>query len=123
MSNDMSTTFPSLLASGTITTTNTGTGTYTLNTSGYNITSTDINPSMVVEQSGRVELKGKAADIVINGVSLIDTLKAINERLNILTANQKLEAEWDQLRELGEQYRRLEAEILEKQRMWEIIKT
>lgn len=123
----MSTTFPGPLAASTVTTTNTGTGAYTitpgavLNT-GYTITSTDLSPSLALEQSGRLELSGKAADIVINGVSLTDTLKAINERLNILTANQKLETEWDQLRELGEQYRRLEAELLEKQRMWEIMK-
>jgi len=33
-----------------------------------------------------------------------------------------LENEWDQLRELGEQYRKLEAELVEKQRAWEILK-
>lgn len=132
----MSTTSPGPLSAGTITTTTTGTGAYTLNPSalgsGYTIssaagldfsdTSVFSSPVMTVEQTGRLDLKGKSADVVINGVSLTDTLKAIHERLNILIVNQKLEAEWDQLRELGEKYRQLEAELLEKQRMWEIMK-
>lgn len=132
MSNNMSSTFPGPLSAGTITTTTTGTGAYTLDPSalgtGYTISSAGwdlsnaIAPSAAISAKGKLELTGEEADVVVDGVSLKDTLKAINERLNILTANQKLEAEWDQLRELGEQYRRLEAELLEKQRMWEIIK-
>lgn len=127
MINNMSTTIPGPLPASTVTTTNTGTGTYTINPSatlntGYTITSTDLSPAMSVAQSGRLELSGGAADIVINGVSLTDSLKAIEQRLNILRVNDKLEAEWDQLKDLGEQYRRLEAELLEKQRMWEIMK-
>ena len=134
MSNNMSTTLPGLLPSVTLTTTTTNTG--TLNSSalgtGYTITSPSWNLSdaaitttqatAALSVDGELELKGKKADVVIDGVSLKDTLKTIQERLNILIINQKLEAEWDQLRELGEQYRRLEAELLEKQRMWEIIK-
>lgn len=77
--------------------------------------------AMTVEQTGQLELRGGQADLVINGVSLSATLKGIQERLNILTVDQKLEAEWDQLRELGEQYRALEAELLAKQRMWKTL--
>jgi hypothetical protein len=29
-----------------------------------------------------------------------------------------LESEWNELRELGEQYRKLEADLLAKQKMW-----
>lgn len=72
--------------------------------------------------SGQIELKGDQADVVINGVSLTETLKGIQDRLTMLRPNAALEAEWDQLRELGEQYRRLEAELKEKQRMWETLK-
>lgn len=73
-------------------------------------------------QGGQLELKGDQADVVINGVSLTETLKGIQDRLNMLRPNTALEAEWDQLQELGQQYRRLEAELLEKQRAWEILK-
>jgi hypothetical protein len=50
------------------------------------------------------------------------TLGEIKERLNMLTPNVKLEAEWNQLRELGDQYRLLEAELLEKSQVWDILK-
>jgi hypothetical protein len=72
--------------------------------------------------SGLIELKGDQADVVINGVSLNETLKGIQDRLNMLRPNTALEAEWDQLRELGQQYRKLEAELKEKQRAWEILR-
>jgi hypothetical protein len=67
---------------------------------------------------GRIELNGSQADIEINGVSLTDTLKLIQDRLNILQPNPKLEQEWDQLRELGKQYRELEKKLQEQTDMW-----
>jgi hypothetical protein len=68
--------------------------------------------------NGTLDLRGKDADVRINGVSLTGVLKNIEERLNILRPDTELEAEWDQLRELGDQYRRLEAELKEKSLMW-----
>ena len=76
----------------------------------------------VLQPSGSLELKGENADLIINGVSLVDALKGIQDRLNILRPNPAIEAEWDQLRELGDQYRKLEAELLEKQRAWDILR-
>ena len=72
--------------------------------------------------SGTLELQGQGADIKINGVSLTGVLKNIEERLNILRPNKELEADWDQLRELGDQYRRLETKLKEKSKMWEKLK-
>ena len=72
----------------------------------------------VTASSGRLDLKGEGADIVINNVSLNDTLKGIQERLNLLTPNTALESEWNELRELGARYRQLEADLLAKQKMW-----
>ena len=80
------------------------------------------NASAVIGHSGRMELKGDQADLLINGVSLRDTLKGIQDRLCMLQPNTALEAEWDQLQELGQQYRKLEAELLEKQRAWDILR-
>jgi hypothetical protein len=80
------------------------------------------NTAAVFQPSGQIELKGDQADILINGVSLNATLKGIQDRLCMLQPNTALEAEWDQLRELGKQYRKLEAELLEKQRAWDILK-
>lgn len=72
---------------------------------------------------GRIDLRGEGADIDINGVSLMDTLRGIQDRLNILRPNQSLEKEWDELRELGERYRALEAELTDKQRAWDALRS
>ena len=72
--------------------------------------------------NGTLELQGKEADVRINGVSLTGVLKNIEERLNILRPNTELETEWHQLKELGDQYRQLEAELKEKSKMWEKLK-
>lgn len=88
-------------------------------------TNTSASPAMHVtthEGSGRVELQGNKADIIVNGESLMDTLRGIQDRLNVLQPNPELEAEWDQLRELGEQYRKLEKEFTEKAKMWQTLK-
>ena len=81
-----------------------------------------VNPAMTVRQSGKIELKGDEADIVINGASLVGMLKRIEERINILTVNAELEAEWDELRELGNQYRALEQRIKDKMETWSRLK-
>lgn len=72
--------------------------------------------------SGKLTVEGPDADIDINGISLKTAITEIQQRLNILQPNTKLEAEWDQLRELGEQYRKLEANIVEKQKIWNNLK-
>ena len=88
-------------------------GTYTISPITSPITSTS---------RGTLELQGEGADVKINGVSLTGVLKNIEERLNILRPNKELEAEWHQLRELGDQYRRLETKLKEKSLMWNKLK-
>lgn len=78
--------------------------------------------TLTVPPSGRMELQGAQADIVMNGVSLNDTLKLIQDRLCMLRPNRELEQEWDQLRDLGEQYRELEKQLMEKQRAWDLLR-
>lgn len=75
---------------------------------------TTIGPS-----HGNIDLRGDNADIIINGVSLKETLQGIQERLNMLAPNPEMEAEWHELRELGERYRELEARCREKSKMWQ----
>jgi hypothetical protein len=72
--------------------------------------------------SGRITLQGPDADIEVNGESLMEMLHRIEERLNLLAPNQELEAEWDQLRELGNQYRALEQKLTEQGKMWDTLK-
>ena len=93
-------------------------GSYPYVTTGTGITS-PWGPTTV---SSKIRLDGKGADIEVNGESLIGMIKKIEERLNILTPNEKLEAEWDELRELGNQYRELEQHIKDKQATWDRLK-
>ena len=74
------------------------------------------------DMSAVLQLNGKNADVVVNCISLFDILKTIPERLHILVPNSKIENEWDELKALGEQYRKLEAELEEKSRMWTALK-
>jgi hypothetical protein len=75
-----------------------------------------------VAPSGQLTLTGDDADLVINGQSLSATLAALQERLNWMQPNAKLEAEWDELRELGDRYRELEKQCKEKTQMWTKLK-
>jgi hypothetical protein len=94
---------------------------------GFTAYDTSWSPTLTVgssvNPSGTIELRGEDADIVVNGVSLMGKINAIAERLNILDVNRELEAEWDQLRELGERYRELEQELKAKSEMWNVLKT
>jgi hypothetical protein len=77
------------------------------------------------QTSGRILLGGPDADIEINGESIVDTLKQIKEQLQIpnrLNRNSKLEAEFEELKQLGEQYRDLETKFREQKRVFDILK-
>jgi hypothetical protein len=119
-----STLFPSHSLAGTMLDPNlTVSPTYTVGAAPWqNSSISNTTADTIINASGHLELRGEKADVVINGVSLSATLKGIQDRLNMLQPNAALEAEWDQLQELGKQYRKLEAELLEKQRAWDILR-
>jgi hypothetical protein len=105
-------------------------GTYLGSNGSYGATPTWTNGATGVGQapvtinaSGKIDLQGESADITINGMSLKTTLEALQERLNWMQPNTELEAEWDQLRELGDRYRELEQQCQEKSQMWAKLKT
>ena len=66
-----------------------------------------------------LNLNGEGADIKVNEWSLVDAIKKLEERLNILTPNTKLEEEWEELRALCNKYRELEQHIKDKQATWD----
>ena len=103
------------------TTVTTGTGSYTFNNITTSatpwITTTDGTSTLSV--SGDADVGG---DIRVQGRSLAEFMDSVEQRLNMLRPNPQLESEWDQLRELGEQYRALEQQLLEKERMWQTLK-
>jgi hypothetical protein len=70
----------------------------------------------------KIRLDGEGADIEVNGWSLVDAVKRIEERLAIMQPNPKLETEWEELKQLGDQYRKLEQHIKDKQDTWDRFK-
>jgi hypothetical protein len=76
--------------------------------------------------SGKLVLKGESADIEINGESLNETLQAIKDALRIpnrIQRNDKLEAEFEELKKVREQYEQMVKEYQEKMQTWDILKT
>ena len=124
------------MASPTVVTTNNTSGVYVNNiTSGSSgqflysngtgpawndtITLSTISTPHTLHVKGDAEFEG---DIKLKGQSLNDILDKIEERLAILHPNINLEEKWEKLRELRKQYRELEADILEKEKIMEILK-
>jgi hypothetical protein len=87
-----------------------------------NIWSTTNTVGATVGTSGRIDLKGENADIIVNGKSMIKMLEKIEDRLNLLTTNPELEKDWDELRKLGDRYRQLEKKCNEKAETWKKLK-
>lgn len=98
----------------------TGTAGQTLTWSGVNTVWTDntyIRTPLHV--NGDAEIDG---DLKVKGKSLAKAIENIEKRLAILHPNPELEERWEQLKALGEQYRELEKDILEKEKIWETLK-
>jgi hypothetical protein len=66
-----------------------------------------------------VEILG---DLKIKNKSLSESLKNIEERLAILRPNEELEERWEDLRRLRKEYMAIETELIEKEKMWAILK-
>jgi hypothetical protein len=78
------------------------------------------NANVILNEKG-MEIK-EGGDIKIGGKSLTEAIEKIEERLGILHPNPKLEDKWEQLKELRKQYQELEKDLLEKEKMWKILK-
>jgi hypothetical protein len=83
---------------------------------------TNTQPWFNTTAGPKIKLDGEGADIEVNGWSLIKTLQEIQSRLNLLQPNTALEAEWEELFELGRKYRELEQQIKDKQATWDRLK-
>jgi hypothetical protein len=64
----------------------------------------------------------KDCDLKLGNISIRTFLERIEQRLEILHINPELESQWDELKELGDRYRQLEKELLEKNKVWDILK-
>ena len=100
---------------GLVYTTNTGAAPYWSET----IRLGNGNGSGVMQVKGDAEFEG---DIKLKGKSLSVTLSKLEERLSILHPNEKLEEKWEKLRDLRKEYMELEADIIEKEKIWATLK-
>jgi hypothetical protein len=62
------------------------------------------------------------ADIKIGDRSLKEFMNTVEEHLAILKPAPELEEKWDQLKDLRQQYEALKADILEKEKLMDILK-
>lgn len=69
---------------------------------------------------GDVEIDGA---LKVGGKNIGETLEKIEQRLAILHPNPELEEKWENLRGLRKMYMELEQEILEKEKIYNILKT
>jgi hypothetical protein len=101
-------------AAGQVYTTN-GTG-----TASWATISADPNlQGKTLQVNGDADITG---ELTIQGVKLSERLDKIDERLAILYPNEELEQKWENLRGLRKAYMELEAEIIEKEKIWDILK-
>ena len=124
------------MASPTVVTTNNTSGVYVNNiTSGSSgqflysngtgpawndtITLSTISTPHTLHVKGDAEFEG---EVKVKGINLSDTLDKLEERLAILHPNERLEEKWVKLKELRKQYMELETDILEKEKIMEILK-
>jgi len=88
----------------------------------WGTTSNTVNTSL---SGATLHVKGDAdfeGEVSIKGKNIADMFAKIEERLAILHPNPKLEEKWERLKSLGQMYRELEAEIIEKEKIWAILK-
>jgi hypothetical protein len=74
---------------------------------------------------GQIHVKGDAVfegNITWQDRDMREWFKSVESRLAILQPNTQLEAEYEELAELSRQYRELEKRLLEKQRVFDILK-
>ena len=101
----------------------------TSGSSGQVLTSNGTNTSWITSdpslKGSTLSVKGDAdfeGEVTIKGKNLTEMLEKIDERLAILHPNPELEDRWDELKELSKRYKELEAELIEKERVWAILK-
>jgi len=90
--------------------------------SNYTYDTITLNGSNVKDSA--LTVKGDAlfeGNVKIKGIDLNDRFDEIEKRLAILRPNNDLEGKWEKLKSLGEEYRKLEQEILEGENIWDIL--
>ena len=132
--NTVSVTGPTPVYTTDTTTISNGAGLYwgmngTSGTTGQVLTSNGTNPSWITTdpslKGATLSVKGDAdfeGEVTIKGKNIAEMFEKIEERLAILHPNPELEDRWDELKDLAKRYKELEQEIIEKEKVWAILK-
>lgn len=94
-------------------------GSYTLTSGANDLSWPTVSISPDLNVTGDAIISG---ELTVQGVKLSERLDKIEEKLAILRPNKELEEKWENLRGLRKAYMELEAEIIEKEKMWGILK-
>jgi hypothetical protein len=94
---------------------------YNWSDSNYTITTNGTPESNVNISSNGITMK-EDTDIKFGERSLKDFMDQVEQQLAILRPAPELEAKWDQLKELRNQYEALKADIMEKEKLMKILK-
>lgn len=100
---------------GSVTLAPTGAGSYWAG-----VTNSTTGTSVNIDSDGIVMRND--ADLKIGDISLKKFIEDVNRRLAIMVPNPKLEKDFEQLKDLRDQYEALERELLEKAQVWETLK-
>jgi hypothetical protein len=96
-----------------------GTGSNPIVSIGADGTKTSLKVAGNAEILGDTKISG---NLTVDGVNIGELLAGIQSQLGLLIPNPQIEEEFDQLRKLGDQYRKLETLIKEQKRIWDILK-
>jgi len=75
-----------------------------------------------IRPQNTISVTGEGADVLINGVGVMETLRGIQEQLNLLRPHPEMEQEWDELRAIRQQYEAKLAECQAKSKVWSALK-
>lgn len=64
----------------------------------------------------------QSEDLIVAGKSMKKFMDSVEERLALLEPNKELEEEFEQLKKLGNKYRKLEAKLKDRMQTWDLLK-
>jgi hypothetical protein len=92
------------------------------NSSVFEIKDDDKDVSFIVDYSKKQVRISENYDLLLGNISVVSFIKNVEDRLGLLINNERLEKDWDDLREIANKYRELERSILGQERILEVLK-
>lgn len=89
--------------------------------SDFNWSFSDTSQSGITVTEGDLKIEGDG-DLKIGDRSIKEFMDKVEKRLAILNVNQELEAQWEELKALGDKYRELEEQLIERNKIMDILK-